>query len=137
MSKRRAHRATTFVSEMTRGLRKRTLLVLVAAGLAVLAPAAATPAPPPLVVAVADRSISLRTSSGQPVAQLAAGEYSISVRDRSRRQNVHLVGPGGYSRRTTARYVGTTAWRVTLAKGQYRVYSDAAKRSLRASFTVV
>jgi hypothetical protein len=81
------------------------------------------------------RTISLRTPSAESPPRLRAGIYTIVVRDRSRRDNFHLVGPG-VSRKTRKAFVGTRHWRVTLRKGIYRYRSDAHPRLLAGSFRV-
>lgn len=70
-------------------------------------------------------AVSLTTGKGAPVVTLVAGRvYSIIVRDPSPKENFHLTGTS-LSRMTTARFVGTVRWKVTLRSGSYRYRSDA------------
>jgi hypothetical protein len=91
------------------------------------------PSPPPapakkLVGTVGPgASISLRTASGAKAGAVAAGRYSIQVRDRSAADNFHLIGKG-VSRKTGVAFRGTATWRLTLGKGVYRYRSDAHPR---------
>ncbi|MBD0349038.1 MAG: hypothetical protein ICV59_07790 [Thermoleophilia bacterium] len=81
------------------------------------------------------KTIVLRTGSGTRAKALTAGRYRITVRDRTARDNLHLVGPG-VNRRTGVRFRGTVRWTITLRAGTYRYRSDATKR-LRGSFRVI
>lgn len=80
-------------------------------------------------------SISLRTHHGARIRRLRAGRYRIVVRDRSRRHNFRLSGPG-LNRRTTVGYRGTTTWTVTLRRGTYRFVCDPHRGHMRGSFRV-
>lgn len=94
------------------------------------------PAPGKLVGTVGPgSSISLKRSSGASAKTLAAGKYTVSVRDRSKAQNFHLAGPG-VNKSTTAPFVGTRTWSLTLKKGTYRFQSDANKARLHGSIRV-
>jgi plastocyanin len=53
------------------------------------------------------------------------GLYRLTVADRSRTRNFHLIGPG-LNRRTGAAFTGTVTWTVRLARGTYRFGSDPA-----------
>ena len=55
--------------------------------------------------------------------KVAAGRYRITVVDRSRSRNFHLVGPG-VNRRTSLAFRGTTTWLLQLRAGAYRFGSD-------------
>jgi hypothetical protein len=55
--------------------------------------------------------------------RVVPGAYRITVRDRSRTKNFHLVGQG-VDRRTAKAFVGTAVWAVDLATGVYRFGSD-------------
>jgi plastocyanin len=89
---------------------------------------------PKLVGSVGAASISLSTGSGAAVKRLKPGSYSLTVHDRTRLQDFHLIGPG-VSRKTGVRFVGTAVWKVKLAAGTYRYRSDAKAR-LSGAFTV-
>ena len=81
--------------------------------------------------------ITLKTSSGATVRSLKPGTYAITVRDRSRAHNFHLIGPTNtLNRSTTVRFVGTTTWRLRLEKGRYAYVCDPHARSMKGSFTV-
>jgi plastocyanin len=64
----------------------------------------------PTVVSVSAKSVS-------------AGAYKLTVVDRSRTRNFHLVG-SGVDRRTSKKFTGSVTWRVDLAAGKYRFGSD-------------
>jgi plastocyanin len=80
-------------------------------------------------------TISLRTPAGARVTTLARGAYTITVRDRSRAHNFHLIGPR-MNRRTTVAARGTFTWRVTLGAGRYRFVCDPHAAAMRGSFRV-
>lgn len=100
-----------------------------------------TPPPPPAVVprllaTVGPLSaISLRSASGAVLKTVRAGTYSVIVRDRSKLHNFHLVGKG-VNRKTGLAARGTVTWRVTLAAGTLRFYSDRAPKTVRGSIVV-
>lgn len=98
-----------------------------------------TPPPaavPRLVAAIGPgTAISLRTAAGALVKTLRAGTYSISVRDRSRLHNFHLVGKG-VNRRTALAGTGTTTWKLKLAAGPLRFFSDRSPKTVRGSAVV-
>jgi hypothetical protein len=80
------------------------------------------------------RTISLRTASGARVKSVTAGRYKISVRDASRIDNFHLIGPG-INKKTGIKARTTTTWSATFRSGPVRYRSDASKK-LRGSFAV-
>lgn len=76
--------------------------------------------------------VSLRDDAGRRVTTIPAGTYVVTVRDRSKRQNFHLVGPTStIDKRTGIRFVGTVRWTFTLPAGSYRYYSDRAPDTLK------
>ena len=75
------------------------------------------------------------THDGRTVTILPAGAYRILVRDRSRRHNFHLTGPG-VNRTTQVRRVGPFTWNVTLRAGTYRYQSDPQGPRLRRTVLV-
>jgi len=80
--------------------------------------------------------VSLRDDAGRRVTTIPAGSFVLTVRDRSKRQNFHLVGPTPTTgKRTGIRFVGTVRWALTFPTGTYRYYSDRAPSGL-ASFRV-
>jgi plastocyanin len=79
-------------------------------------------------------AIAVRTPGGALVRQTPAGPYRITVRDRSRTHNFHLIGPG-VNRRTTVPFVGTQTWDVTLQNGQlYRFNSTPQAAVVQGAF---
>jgi plastocyanin len=99
-------------------------------------PATTPPASQRLVATVGPGfTISLRTAAGARVATLARGTYTITVRDRSRAHNFHLIGPR-VNRRTTVGSMGSFTWRVTLRPGRYRFVCDPHATAMRGSFRV-
>jgi plastocyanin len=65
---------------------------------------------------------------------VTAGPARITVVDRSRADNFHLVGPG-VNRKTGVAFRGRVTWSVTLQAGRYAYRSDKHKR-LRGALTV-
>jgi plastocyanin len=107
-------------------------------------PPVPVPKPPPttttpkkLLATVGPKSsISLRSASGAVLHHgVKAGTYSVVVRDRTKLHNFHLVGTG-VNRRSTVAGVGTTTWKLKLAKGVLRFYSDKAPKTVKGSVTV-
>jgi plastocyanin len=96
-----------------------------------------SPPPPTKLVAQVGprRTISLKTTSGARVKRLFAGAYSISVRDRTKSDNFHLVA-SGVNKKTGVRFRGSRTWNVTFRTGGGTYRSDAHRR-LHGSFLVV
>jgi plastocyanin len=65
---------------------------------------------------------------------VTAGPARITVVDRSRTDNFHLVGPG-VNRKTGVAFRGRVTWTVTLQAGRYKYRSDKHKR-LQGALTV-
>jgi hypothetical protein len=105
----------------------------VGAGSPPAAPAPAAPSLPRVVVTAGARTIALRLA-GKAVKRLKPGRYMLVARDRSARQNVHVLG-AGVNRRTTVPFTGVRSWTVTLRKGTLVFRSDA-QRKLRGAVTV-
>jgi hypothetical protein len=80
-------------------------------------------------------TISLR-KSGKLVTTLKAGSYHLEVRDRSKKENFHMVGRG-INLFTPVRKTGTFGWSLTILKGTYRYYSDPHRKTLTRSFRAV
>jgi hypothetical protein len=96
-------------------------------------PPAATPR---LTAAVGPtRTISLKNAAGANVRSLKAGRYIITVRDRTKVHNFHLVGTL-LNRKTTIAGMGTFTWTVTVRRGKLAFYSDRAPKTLRKTVTV-
>lgn len=103
-------------------------------------PSTAPPSPAPvakkLVATVGPgNTITLRTAAGGAVQRLQAGAYAITVRDRTRKHNFHLMG-AGVNRKTGLAQVVTVTWKVTLKAGTLRFFSDAAATKLRGTVKV-
>ena len=81
------------------------------------------------------RTISLKRPGGGLVKALAAGIYRIAVRDASKKDNFHLIGPG-LSKRTGVKARGSRTWKLKLNAGSYTYRSDA-HRKLRRRFKVL
>ena len=81
------------------------------------------PPPPAAALPILRAGVSAGGTAFVSPPRVRAGRYRVVVRDRSRRANFHLAGPG-VNRRTAMRFVGTTNWTVRLARGTYRFGSD-------------
>ncbi len=93
-------------------------------------PPPAPPAPTKLAAAIGPgASISLK-----PTAGLAAGKFSITVKDRSATDGFRLSGPG-LTKATGAKFMGTVIWSVKLKAGRY-TFGSALRPKLRRAFTV-
>jgi plastocyanin len=55
-----------------------------------------------------------------------AGKAVLTIRDRSKKDNLHLTGPG-VNKKTGVAFTGTVKWTVTLKAGTYTFRSDAHK----------
>lgn len=93
------------------------------------------PVPVRLVATVGPSNTITLTRNGARVRTLTAGAYVIVVRDRSKRHNFHLTGPG-MNRKTAVGRTGTVTWNVTLGAGTFRYVSDPQAKRVRGSFTV-
>ena len=82
--------------------------------------------------------ISLKTAAGKAVQTMKTGTYTVSVRDRSRLHNAHIVAPG-YNRKTTLPFVGAQTWKIALARtGTLRFLCDPhASSGMRGSAKVI
>ena len=63
-----------------------------------------------------------------------AGKAVITIRDRTKKDNFHLVGPG-VNKKTGVAFTGTVKWTVTLRAGTYKFRSDA-HRALKGTLRV-
>jgi hypothetical protein len=81
-------------------------------------------------------SIRLVDANNNPVRQLDAGDYSITIKNLSPLQehNFHLTGPG-VNRASEFNNV-TVTWDVTLANGTYNFKCDAHPTQMKGSFHV-
>jgi hypothetical protein len=90
-----------------------------------------TPAPTP------PKPLTLAVGPGRRItapARLQPGRYTITARDASAADDLHLKGPG-VDRKTGVAFRGKLRWTVTLKSGTYRVFSDA-HRTLARKITV-
>ena len=55
-----------------------------------------------------------------------AGKTIVTIRDRTKKDNFHLSGPG-VNKKTGVAFTGTVSWTVTLKAGTYTLRSDAHK----------
>ena len=69
---------------------------------------------------------------------MKTGTYTVTVRDRSRLHNAHIVAPG-YNRKTTLPFVGSQTWKVALNRaGTFRFLCDPhAAQGMRGSAKIV
>jgi plastocyanin len=91
------------------------------------------PPPKPTPKPAPRKTATFRLGPGRSLAvpaKLAGGAYTLTVRDLSKTDNVHLSGPG-VNRRTGVAFRGTVRWNVTLSTGRYRVWSDAHRKLAR------
>lgn len=63
-----------------------------------------------------------------------AGKAVLTIRDRSKKDNLHLTGPG-VNKKTGVAFTGTVTWTVTLKAGTYTFRSDA-HRALKGTLKV-
>jgi plastocyanin len=63
-----------------------------------------------------------------------AGKTTITIRDRTARDNFHLIGPG-VNKKTGVAFTGTVNWTVILKAGNYTFRSDA-HRALKGTLKV-
>jgi hypothetical protein len=94
---------------------------------------------PPAPKAAPAAKIGVRVAPGAKVgvtgiARLSAGPAVITIRDASRTDDFHLVGPD-VNKATGVRFKGKATWKLTLAAGKYTFRSDGRHR-VSGSFTV-
>jgi len=80
-------------------------------------------------------SISLTDPSGKAIRNLAAGTYSMSVKDESSIHDFHLTG-AGVDHATGIGSIGTTTFSVTFKPGTYSFVCDPHASSMHGEFTV-
>jgi hypothetical protein len=81
-------------------------------------------------------SVALTLEDARKASTLKPGVYQLTVRDRARRGNFHLVGlsPVRFDRKTGIHFIGSVTWKLNLRVGDYRYFSDthpARSRVLR------
>ena len=101
------------------------------------------PPPPPkpvipkLLATVGPKNaISLKSASGATLKTVKAGAYAITVRDRSKVHNFHLVGKG-VNRKSALAAMGTLTWKVKLSAGALRFFSDKSPKTVKGSVKVL
>jgi plastocyanin len=94
------------------------------------------PATPKLLATVGPKNtISLKNASGATLKTVKAGTYSITVRDRSKLHNFHLVGKG-VNRKSGLPGTGTLTWKLKLSAGSLRFFSDRSPTTVKGSVKV-
>jgi hypothetical protein len=78
--------------------------------------------------------IALRTAAGARVTHLKPGAYVLTVKDKSKTDNFHLRGKGA-NVATGVAFTGKKTWKLRLAKGAYRYFSNRHP-ALKGSFRV-
>jgi plastocyanin len=90
------------------------------------------PPPPPVMLKLAG---SVGPGAKISLARTAkAGKTVITIRDRTKKDNFHLTGPG-VNKKTGIAFTGTVKWTVTLKAGAYTFRSDA-HRALKGMLKV-
>ena len=74
-------------------------------------------------------------AAGKRIASVKAGNYTITVRDRSKLHNAHLLGKG-VNRKSGLAATGTLTWKVRLSAGVLRFFSDRTPSKVRGSIRV-
>jgi hypothetical protein len=119
---------------MKEGVMRRSLLLVAAAALGLLAVAPTQAALPKLVGTAGPGFTITLKKSGTKVTKLKAGKYAITISDRSSSHNFHLTGPG-VNKKTSVGGTGKTTWTVMLQKGKtYRFMCDAHASTMKGSF---
>ena len=80
-------------------------------------------------------SISLTDDKGAAIKNLAAGTYSLTIKDESSIHDFHLTGTG-VDKATTVPGTGSTTFTVTFKPGKYSFVCDPHSSSMHGSFTV-
>ena len=80
-------------------------------------------------------SISLSDEAGNAIRNLAAGTYTLSIKDESSIHDFHLSGTG-VDKTTGVSGTGTTTFSITFAPGKYTFVCDPHASSMHGEFTV-
>lgn len=80
-------------------------------------------------------TISLTDPAGNAIKHLAAGTYSLAVKDESGIHDFHLTG-AGVDKATTVGGTGTTTFTVTFKPGTYTFVCDPHASTMHGRFTV-
>jgi plastocyanin len=99
-----------------------------------------TPTPAPAVKRLTltvgpTATISLTNAAGKRITSTKAGAYTLTVRDRSKVHNAHLLGKG-VNRKTTLAGTGTQTWKVKLSAGLLRFFSDRSPTKVKGAIRV-
>jgi plastocyanin len=110
-------------------------------------PPAQAPAPTPTVTAKTRlvltsgpaQVITLKTAAGKAVKRMRLGTYKVTVRDRGRDHNAHVVAPGFNRKTKPLEYTGAQIWTIKLARtGSFRFLCDPhAFLGMRGSAKIV
>jgi plastocyanin len=110
---------------------------LAVASLGLAAPTLASAAATPLAGTVGPGFTITLTNAGKKVTSLKAGSYMITVNDKAKIHNFHLIGPGVNKQITTVPQVGKKSVTVTLQKGTYTYQCDPhAAGGMKGTFKV-
>jgi hypothetical protein len=109
-------------------------LVVFALGLATAA-LVASPRAGAHIVDSLSGSVGPEFSISMSASSVPAGDYTITISDRSNIHNFHLSGPG-VNKSTSISGMGTTSWSVTLQPGTYNFQCDAHASTMNGSLTV-
>jgi plastocyanin len=80
-------------------------------------------------------AISLTDPAGHAISHLAAGTYSLAVKDESGIHNFHLTGDG-VDKASDVGGKGTSSFTVTFKPGTYTFVCDPHASSMHGQFTV-
>jgi hypothetical protein len=80
-------------------------------------------------------SISLSDEAGKPIANLAAGTYTVTIKDESSIHDFHLRG-AGLDKATGIGGTGTSTFSLTFKPGRYTFLCDPHASSMHGAFTV-
>jgi plastocyanin len=107
------------------------------ASLGLAAPSLASAAATPLAGTVGPGFTITLAKAGKKVSSLKAGSYAITVNDKAKIHNFHLIGPGVNKMITTVPAVGKKSVTVTLKKGTYTYQCDPhAAGGMKGTFKV-
>jgi plastocyanin len=107
------------------------------ASLGLAAPSLASAAATPLAGTVGPGFTITLAKAGKKVSSLKAGSYAITVTDKAKIHNFHLIGPGVNKMITTVPAVGKKSVTVTLKKGTYTYQCDPhAAGGMKGTFKV-
>ena len=80
-------------------------------------------------------TISLTDPNGKRIRNLAAGTYSLAIKDESSLHNFHLTGDG-VDKTTSIGDTGTVTFTVTFKPGTYTFLCDPHSSQMHGKFTV-